>query len=159
MDRFNPTRVIAVCYALTAISVYCVGQAVGNLSLLAPIVFLAGVLVNTAQSSMPALAAGFYPTEGRSTGVGWMFGIGRFGGIAGSFLVAELARQQFTFAGIFTVVAIAGGIACAALLVKQTAHPLPAIGGGGESAARRPAETDGIQPYASDFSAGKQETS
>jgi AAHS family 4-hydroxybenzoate transporter-like MFS transporter len=128
MDRFNPTRVIAVCYALTAISIYCVGQAVGNLGLLVLIMFVAGVLVNTAQSSMPALAAGFYPTRGRGTGVGWMFGIGRLGGIAGSFLVAELTREQFTFGGIFAVVAIAGGIAAVALLVKATVHPLPEIG-------------------------------
>jgi MFS transporter, AAHS family, 4-hydroxybenzoate transporter len=127
MDRFNPTRVIAVCYALTAVSVYCVGQAVGNLGLLVLIVFVAGVLVNTAQSSMPALAAGFYPTQGRGTGVGWMFGIGRLGGIAGSFLVAELTREQFTFGGIFAVVAIAGGIACVALLVKATVRPLPEV--------------------------------
>lgn len=128
MDRFNPTRVIAVCYALTAVSVYCVGQAVGNLGLLVLIVFVAGVLVNTAQSSMPALAAGFYPTQGRGTGVGWMFGIGRLGGIAGSFLVAELTREQFTFGGIFAVVAIAGGVACVALFVKATVHPLPEVG-------------------------------
>ena len=46
--------------------------------------------MNTAQSSLPALAAGFYPTQGRATGVAWMLGLGRFGGIAGSFLVAEL---------------------------------------------------------------------
>jgi MFS transporter, AAHS family, 4-hydroxybenzoate transporter len=34
MDRFNATRVIAVCYALTAISIYFVGQTVGNIGLL-----------------------------------------------------------------------------------------------------------------------------
>ncbi len=34
-----------------------------------------------------------------------MLGVGRFGGIAGSFLVAELSRQQVSLPGIFTVVA------------------------------------------------------
>jgi AAHS family 4-hydroxybenzoate transporter-like MFS transporter len=75
---------------------------------------------------MPALAAAFYPTQGRATGVAWMLGIGRFGGIAGSFLVAELTRRQFTFAGIFTVIAVAGLIACVALLIKQAVHPVDA---------------------------------
>ena len=42
--------------------------------------------MNTAQIS---LAAACYPTRGRASGVWWMLGIGRFGGIAGSFLVAE----------------------------------------------------------------------
>jgi MFS transporter, AAHS family, 4-hydroxybenzoate transporter len=86
-------------------------------------VFVAGTLMNTAQSSMPALAAGFYPTQGRATGVAWMLGVGRFGGIAGSFLVAELTRRQLDFASIFMVVAIPGVIAALALVIKQFAHP------------------------------------
>jgi len=56
-----------------------------------------------------------------------MLGIGRFGGIAGSFLVAELTRRHFTFGGIFSVVAVAGVISCVALFVKQAVHPQPAI--------------------------------
>jgi len=131
MDKFNATKIIAVCYALTALSVYCIGQAVGNVGMLVVTVFAAGVLMNTAQSSMPALAAAFYPTVGRATGISWMLGIGRFGGIAGSFLVAELARHQVGFTGIFSVVAIAGVIACIALVIKQSAQPQhaePSIG-------------------------------
>jgi MFS transporter, AAHS family, 4-hydroxybenzoate transporter len=123
MDRFNANRIIAACYALTAVSVYAIGQAAGNVGALIAVIFLAGVLMNTAQSSLPALAASFYPTAGRGTGVAWMLGIGRFGGIAGSFLVAELARRQFTFADIFATVAVAGGIACIGLLIKQFAAP------------------------------------
>ena len=123
MDRFNGNLVIAAGYALTAVAVYAVGHTAGNVALLTAVVLIAGTLMNTAQSSMPALAAGYYPTQGRATGVGWMFGLGRFGGIAGSFLVAELARRQLTFADIFTVVAIPGLIAAAALVVKQITHP------------------------------------
>jgi MFS transporter, AAHS family, 4-hydroxybenzoate transporter len=133
MDRFNPNRVVAACFALTAISVYGIGQAVGNVGWLVFIVFAAGVLMNTAQSSLPALAAAFYPTQGRGTGVAWMLGIGRFGGIAGSFLVAELTQQHFTFSGIFAVVAVAGVISCIALLVKQAVHPQSAISGVGKT--------------------------
>ncbi|MBV8262107.1 MAG: MFS transporter, partial [Paraburkholderia sp.] len=56
MDRFNANRIIAACYALTAVSVYFIGQAAGNVGVLVFIVFVAGVLMNTAQSSLPALA-------------------------------------------------------------------------------------------------------
>ena len=118
MDRFNADRIIALCYALTAVSMAAVGQALGHVGLLVLAVFSAGVLMNTAQSSLPALAAAFYPTQGRGTGVSWMLGIGRFGGIAGSFLVAELGRRHFTFGGIFAIVALAGLVSCIALLVK-----------------------------------------
>jgi len=123
MDRFNGNVIIAVGFALTAVAVYAIGQTAGNLGLLVLVVFVAGTLMNTAQSSLPALAAGFYPTEGRATGVAWMLGLGRFGGIAGSFLVAELARRQLTFGEIFAIVAIPGLIAAAALTIKQLAHP------------------------------------
>jgi AAHS family 4-hydroxybenzoate transporter-like MFS transporter len=86
-------------------------------------VFIAGTLMNTAQSSLPALAAAFYPTQGRATGVAWMMGVGRFGGVAGSFLVAELARRQVGFEGIFAVIAVAGVLATLALLVKHWGEP------------------------------------
>jgi len=125
MDRFNPNRIIAIGYALTAIAIYAIGQSIGHVGLLVVVVFVAGILMNTAQSSMPALAAPFYPTQGRATGVAWMLGIGRFGGIAGSFLVAELTRRQFAFSAIFSVVAVAGLVAAIALVVKGVAGPRP----------------------------------
>jgi AAHS family 4-hydroxybenzoate transporter-like MFS transporter len=123
MDRFNANRIIAVGYGLTALAVFAIGQVAGNVGLLVLVVFVAGTLMNTAQSSLPALAAGFYPTAGRASGVAWMLGIGRFGGIAGSFLVAELAARQLGFSEIFMVVAAPAVIAAIALLVKQAAHP------------------------------------
>ena len=138
MDRFNGNRIIAVGYALTALSIAAIGQVAGNVGLLVLVVFVAGTIMNTAQSSMPALAAGYYPTQGRATGVSWMLGIGRFGGIAGSFLVAELARQQLGLPVIFAVVAVPGLIAMAALMVKQIVHP--------ETAANR-APAGGVQAH------------
>jgi AAHS family 4-hydroxybenzoate transporter-like MFS transporter len=123
MDRFNANWTIAIAYFVTAGLVYAIGQSVGNVGLLVVIVFVAGTVMNTAQSSMPALAASFYPTQGRATGVAWMLGIGRFGGIAGSFLIAELARRQFSLGQIFMVVAIPGALAALAVVVKQLAHP------------------------------------
>lgn len=123
MDRYNANAVVAIGFALTAVSIFAIGQSAGNLGLLMTVVFVAGVVMNTAQSSLPALAAAFYPTQGRATGVAWMMGFGRLGGIAGSFLVAELARLQFGISGIFAVVALAGALAAVALLVKMARLP------------------------------------
>ncbi|HTH97737.1 MAG TPA: aromatic acid/H+ symport family MFS transporter [Stellaceae bacterium] len=119
MDRFNGNKIIAICFALTAVTVFFIGQLVSQLWLLVAIVFIAGALMNTAQSSLPALAATFYPTQGRATGVAWMQGVGRFGGIAGSFLVADLTARHLGFASIFIALAVPGLIAAGALLVKQ----------------------------------------
>ena len=130
MDRFNGNKIIAVGYAVTAVLIWLIGQAAGNVGSLVLVVFLGGAFMNTAQSSLPALAAAFYPTEGRATGVSWMLGFGRFGGIAGTFVVGELTRRHFAIAEIFTVVAVPGLVAAAALLVKQMAHPEPEGGSG-----------------------------
>jgi AAHS family 4-hydroxybenzoate transporter-like MFS transporter len=123
MDRFNANRIIAICYGLTAVFIFAIGQASGNIGLLMLFVFVGGALMNTAQSSMGALAAAFYPTQGRATGVAWMLGVGRFGGVAGPALVAYLSSQNLGFAAIFAYVAIPGLIAAAALTVKQFVHP------------------------------------
>lgn len=121
MDRFNATLVVACCFALTAAAIYAIGQATGDLGALMVVILLGGTLMNTAQTSMPALAAAFYPTAGRATGVSWMLGIGRFGGIAGSFLVGELSRRNLDFPTIFAVVAVPGVVAAVALAVKRFA--------------------------------------
>ena len=124
MDRFNANRVIAIGYFLTCLAVGLIGQVVGAPPLiLASAVFLAGLLMNAAQSSMQALAAAYYPTAGRATGVAWTLGIGRFGGIAGSFLVAELARRHLPLHEVFILVGVPGVVAAAALLVKDRFSP------------------------------------
>ncbi len=125
MDRFNATLVVAACFALTGAAIYAVGQSIGTLSLLMAVMLLGGTLMNTAQTSLPSLAAAFYPTQGRATGIAWMLGIGRFGGIAGSFLVGELSRRHLDFSSIFTIVAIPGFVAAVALFIKHYAHPAP----------------------------------
>jgi AAHS family 4-hydroxybenzoate transporter-like MFS transporter len=120
MDRFNPNKVIAITYALTGVLIYAVGQVAGGEQVvLGALIFLAGTAMNGAQSSMPSLAAAFYPTQGRATGVAWMLGIGRFGGITGALLGAELLRLHLGFDAIFALLAIPAFAAAAALIVKQ----------------------------------------
>jgi len=50
------------------------------------VTFATGFLVIGAQSGLNALAAKFYPTSIRSTGVGWALGVGRIGSIVGPLL-------------------------------------------------------------------------
>lgn len=119
MDRYNPDKVIAIGFALTALAIFAIGQVAGELGVLVVVVLLAGTLMNTSQSSLPALAAQYYPTSGRATGVAWMLGAGRVGGIAGSFLVAQLAAMQLGFSAILAVLAVPGLLAAAALIAKQ----------------------------------------
>ncbi len=123
MDRFQADRVVAVSFLITAGAVYLIGQSVGQIGPLTLAVFVAGTVMNTAQSSLPALAAMFYPTQGRATGVAWMLGVGRFGGIAGSFLVAELGRRSLGVDAVFLVMAVPALIATAAIFLKSMLGP------------------------------------
>jgi MFS transporter, AAHS family, 4-hydroxybenzoate transporter len=122
MDRYNGNVVVAVGYALTAVLVFAIGQAVGSVGLLVVAVLAAGAFMNMSQPSLGSLAAGFYPTACRSSGVAWMLGIGRLGGIVGSFMVGELTRRQLGIGSIFAVLALPGAIAAVALLAKQMSH-------------------------------------
>jgi MFS transporter, AAHS family, 4-hydroxybenzoate transporter len=121
MDRLNGNFTVAICFGLTAIALWGIGRSGGDIAALTVTVVVAGVLLGTAQTSLPSLAAAFYPTRGRATGIAWMMGVGRFGGIAGSFVVGELSARKLGFDAIFLALALAAIIAAFALLVKQFA--------------------------------------
>lgn len=118
MDRYNPSLLIATFFGLTFLTVGAIGYSIDmGTAALVFITIVAGIVMNTAQSSLPSFAASFYPTAGRSTGVSWMLGIGRFGGIAGSYLVAELIKRNMDLQQIFLVLAIPAAISTCTLLV------------------------------------------
>lgn len=50
------------------------------------IAFLIGLFVDGGFAGLYAVAARLYPTEVRTTGIGWAIGLGRLGGIAGPYL-------------------------------------------------------------------------
>ncbi|STZ75998.1 MFS transporter [Bergeriella denitrificans] len=120
MDKFNGNKLIAFMSLMTAVSVAFIGWSIGQgLGLLIAVVLIAGVFQNTAQSSLPALAAKFYPTECRTTGVSWMLGIGRFGAIAGTFLTGQLLAWQLDFVTIFIILALPSLLMVFCLMMKQ----------------------------------------
>lgn len=127
MDRMNPHKVVAVGYLLTGLFVGIIGYVYTSPLLMALTVFIAGTCMNGAQSSMPALAAGFYPTQSRATGVAWMLGLGRFGGILGAMSGGVLMQMQLSFSTIFTLLAIPALIAALALLAKHLSGGYPAL--------------------------------
>ena len=118
MDRFNPHKVIGAFYLLAGVFAYAVGQSLGNITLLATLVLVAGMCVNGAQSAMPSLAARFYPTQGRATGVSWMLGIGRFGAILGAWSGATLLGLGWSFEQVLTALLVPAALATVGVVVK-----------------------------------------
>ena len=118
MDRFNPHKVIGIFYLLAGVFAYAVGQSLGNITVLATLVLIAGMCVNGAQSAMPSLAARFYPTQGRATGVSWMLGIGRFGAILGAWSGAMLLGLGWNFEQVLTALLVPAALATVGVIVK-----------------------------------------
>ncbi|MBP0590589.1 aromatic acid/H+ symport family MFS transporter [Paraburkholderia sp. LEh10] len=106
MDRFKANRVIACTYVVSAVLVMLVGHGVGHQVWLGTLIFLTGTVVTSAVTSMSALAASFYPTQGRATGVAWMLGVGRIGGVAGALVGAALMGLGWQFGSVFSLLAV-----------------------------------------------------
>ncbi|MGA2539103.1 MAG: MFS transporter [Terracidiphilus sp.] len=119
MGRANASRVVSGAYLLTAILLVVLARSTGDLGSLMTATFFAGLAMNGAQTSMPALAASSYPTLGRASGVAWMLGVGRIGGICGAFGGGLLSQAGFTLAQIIAGLSIAALVATAALLAKS----------------------------------------
>jgi AAHS family 4-hydroxybenzoate transporter-like MFS transporter len=117
MDRLKrPHMVMAVTYLLGGAMTFLVGRASGNTALLAAAVLGAGFFMSGAQTPLAALGAAFSPTQVRATGVSWMMGIGRFGGILGAAIGGTLLPLGFPT--IFTLLAIPAVVACLAMALK-----------------------------------------
>jgi AAHS family 4-hydroxybenzoate transporter-like MFS transporter len=79
------------------------------------VTFVLGFTVQGAQAGINALAAAFYPTRMRSTGVGWALGIGRIGSIIGPalgglLLSLEWTPRQILLAGMIPAVCAAAAV-------------------------------------------------
>lgn len=121
MDRFERNGVVALAFALGGLSVWLIGQQEAGTALLPVTVFIAGVGLNGAMMSMGGLAAAFYPTNGRSTGIAWMYGIGRIGGILGPIAGGVLLRSTSGTYMFYLVVMATVLMAATALWVKRQA--------------------------------------
>jgi AAHS family 4-hydroxybenzoate transporter-like MFS transporter len=119
MDRMNPYRVVAAGFALAGCFVWLAGATVTDGELLPWVIFTTGMFLAGALTSMPTLAASHYPVAARASGVAWMLGIGRFGGVVGAFAGGPLLAAGLNIAHIMGLLAIPSCIAAAALLAQS----------------------------------------
>jgi AAHS family 4-hydroxybenzoate transporter-like MFS transporter len=89
MDRWEAHKVVSLGFILTMLFAL-LGFEHNHIILFGALIFLMGITMNGAQSGLQTLAATFYPTQCRATGIAWMQGVGRFGGVAGTMMSAQL---------------------------------------------------------------------
>lgn len=121
MGKVNSTLVVSGAYFVTGVLLLLLARSTGTFGSLTLMTFLAGLAMNGAQTSMPVLAAASYPTFGRASGVAWMLGVGRKGGIAGAFGGGILLQMSLSLPQIISGLSGVASVAAFALIYKDFA--------------------------------------
>jgi AAHS family 4-hydroxybenzoate transporter-like MFS transporter len=132
VDRLGAGLTIVSAYATGAVAIVCIGLAGASLPLLVVTVLLAGFGIIGGQSATNALAAISYPTQIRSTGVGWATGIGRIGSIIGPTLAGVIVQATGSTESIFFLAVIPPLCACLAGFVLSSSKSSLAKGAAAE---------------------------
>ena len=143
IDRFS-FRALALVYFVAVFAVGAIGQLGHSVVFVTMAIFAAGFCIVGGQIAANALAATFYPTSVRATGVGWALGIGRVGSIIGPLVGGALLIAKWSPGSVF--MAAAGAALCAAVAAFSLSR-LAGMGGSGQGAADPPATFEaGLRP-------------
>jgi AAHS family 4-hydroxybenzoate transporter-like MFS transporter len=134
IDRFS-FRALALVYFIAVFAVGAIGQLGHSVVFITMAIFAAGFCMVGGQIAANALAATFYPTAVRATGVGWALGIGRVGSIVGPLVGGALLTAKWSTGSVFMAAATAA--LCAAIAAFSLSR-LAATGGGRGAAEQAP---------------------
>jgi AAHS family 4-hydroxybenzoate transporter-like MFS transporter len=140
IDRFS-FRALALVYFAAVFAVGAIGQLGHSVVLVTLAIFAAGFCIVGGQIAANALAATYYPTSVRATGVGWALGIGRVGSIVGPLVGGALLTAKWSTGSVF--IAAAAAALCAALAAFSLSR-LAGMGGSGKGAAEQASSFDAI---------------
>jgi AAHS family 4-hydroxybenzoate transporter-like MFS transporter len=129
MDRFNPYRVLALSYLCAIAFIALIGFQYTDLVLLNIGVAGVGFCISGSQIGANALAAAFYPTSNRVTGVSWALGVGRCGAILGSLMGGALLGAGLGFSAIILLLAIPALLASLSVFAMFMRYPMAGAGG------------------------------
>ena len=111
--RWKLTNIIFVLSILASLGMVIFAMTPNNLSLLLPMIFLIGILQQGGFTGLYGAAAKAYPTEIRTTGIGWSIGLGRTGAVVGPAVAGYLIVAGFTMSAnfiFFSIPMAIGGI-------------------------------------------------
>jgi AAHS family 4-hydroxybenzoate transporter-like MFS transporter len=115
ISKYGYVRVLTTSFTVGCVAVALIGQPLA-LTLLFPVVFIAGHCIVGSQAGLNSLAAAFYPTDVRSTGIGSALGIGRLGAIAGQPVAASLLARGWTPSALLLLTALPAAITAVSVL-------------------------------------------
>jgi AAHS family 4-hydroxybenzoate transporter-like MFS transporter len=104
--RWKLTNLILVLSLSSAVGMVAFALAPNQLNLLFVLIFLIGILQQGGFTGLYGVAAKVYPTNIRSTGIGWAIGLGRSGAVAGPAIAGYLIAAGFDMSANFFFFAI-----------------------------------------------------
>jgi MFS transporter, AAHS family, 4-hydroxybenzoate transporter len=119
MNRFGAYLVLVAEFVFSALLTASFALLANSFLLTISVAFIVGGCVTGAQSGLNALAAHFYPTAIRSTGVGWALGVGRIGSIVGPVLAGAMLSIGWTPQQILLAAAIPAFCSAAAVMLSN----------------------------------------
>jgi AAHS family 4-hydroxybenzoate transporter-like MFS transporter len=120
IDRIGFFKVLVPAFLVAAVTIATIGLPGLPLGLLFVVVSVTGLSIIGGQPAVNALAATYYPTSLRSTGVGWSLGVGRIGSIVGPVIGGELIGMNWSNTGLFVAVAVPAAVSALMLLLMST---------------------------------------
>ncbi len=104
--RFKLSTLVSVLLFSSAVGMVVFALAPRNLTLLMVIIFLIGVMQQGGFTGLYGAAVKSYPTEVRSTGLGWAIGLGRTGAVAGPAIAGYTIAAGLDMSANFIIFAI-----------------------------------------------------
>jgi MFS transporter, AAHS family, 4-hydroxybenzoate transporter len=118
--RFRFLTVLTCSFAVASVSIALIGQPGLSLVLLFTVVFISGWCISGSQPAVNTVAATYYPTYLRSTGIGAGLGVGRVGAIVGPVLGGFAVGHQWSGHEIYLAAAVPAAISAVAMFALQT---------------------------------------
>jgi AAHS family 4-hydroxybenzoate transporter-like MFS transporter len=127
INRFGFRKVLTIVFGVATISIAMIGQPSLPLSMLFFAAFVAGWCVPGGQPGVNSLAAMYYPTYLRSTGIGASLGFGRIGAIVGPLAAGALLGNGWAHRELFYAAAIPALISAVATYSLRWVMPERAV--------------------------------
>lgn len=122
MDRISQSKVLCVSFTLAGGFIALLGNLPAVPWLLALVVFFAGICLSGSQVGINALAASYYPTDCRATGVSWANSVGRLGSVLGSMAGGLMMSMHLSNTVVFLLTGIPAVITGLAMFTFTIFH-------------------------------------
>ncbi|MEM7283318.1 MAG: MFS transporter, partial [Pseudomonadota bacterium] len=104
--KFKLTRLVCFFLLSSAFGMVVFAMAPAQQTLILGLIFIIGIMQQGGFTGLYGVATKIYPTDIRSTGVGWAIGLGRFGAVIGPAIAGFTIASGVSMSGNFIIFAI-----------------------------------------------------